>query len=110
MGYAHGIRAGHAAGHLREPAIAIVEALYSGESDWWAVEGPEGPLASPREAYDHLGRLWHCRDIVPSWVRETVHWLSGLEDRPVWTYGQLSRALRPWLIDQGMLSEHTLTR
>ena len=71
MGYANGIRLGHAGGHLRDPALELVERIWRQEPRWWEVDDGNGlPFASPAAAYRHLGRLWHCSDTVPSASRQ----------------------------------------
>jgi hypothetical protein len=102
MGYAKGVRHGHAGGHLREPACALVEAIYANDPRWWEVGDGHGvPFATPAAAYQHLGRLWHCRDIVPSGTRRAAEEIVG---REVCTYSALVRALRPILAERMQLS------
>lgn len=98
MGYAKGVRRGHAGGHLREPACVLVEALSAGAPGWWKVDDGTGvPFATPDAAYRHLGRLWHCTDVVPSAVRQAAEEIVG---RRVWTYAALVRTLRPIVAEQ----------
>ena len=101
MGYARGVRGGHAGGHLREPLIELVEALASDEPDWWPVDSGNGELFdSPQAAYAHLGRLWHSVDVVPSDVRQfACDLLAEDEESQPYTYGQLVRRLRPLIAD-----------
>ena len=97
MGYAQGVRYGHAGGHLREPVLELVEALRWDPERWWDVADVEGePFQSPGAAYDFLGRLWHCTDIVPSSTRTIALSMLG-EDRLVTTYAQLVRELRQYI-------------
>jgi hypothetical protein len=96
MGYAHGVRRGHAGGHLRQPVEDIVEALYKGDRSWWEVSGGNSdPFDSAEDAYKHLGRLWHCTDIVPNDIRSLAEDLLGEGD--YFTYAQLVRKLRPYV-------------
>jgi hypothetical protein len=88
MGYAKGVRAGHAGGHLREP---LLEALDE-PRHWFDYFGSR--LAARR----HVGKLWHCTDILPGFARDTVLAILdldvGLEQvEPPYTYGQLVRRL-----------------
>jgi hypothetical protein len=98
VGYAKGVRRGHAGGHLREPACALVEGLSGGARDWWEVDDGTGvPFRTQDAAYRHLGRLWHCTDVLPSAVRRAAEEVVG---RRVWTYAALVRALRPIVAEQ----------
>ncbi len=103
MGYASGVRSRHAGGHLREPALEIVEALASGDDEWRSqaddVDGE--PFPSSEAAYSHLGRLWHCTDTVPATYRDEVESLTG---QMAWTYAQLARQLRAYMVDAKLIS------
>jgi hypothetical protein len=98
MGYAIGVRpGGHAGGHLREPALELLEAICDDETRWWEVDSGNGvPFESPEAAYRHLGRLWHCTDTVPGDDREMAEDLLGTDH--VWTYAALVRHLRPFIV------------
>ena len=99
VGSAKGVRYGHGGGHLREPVLEIVEGLYARDPRWWEVTGDASArFDSPEAAYAHLGRLWHCTDIVPSRIRAVAEELLG--DGTYDTYAQLVRALRPFLRSQ----------
>jgi hypothetical protein len=98
MGYAKGVRNGHAGSHLREPACALVEAISADDPCWWEVDSGNGrPFASPAAAYNHLGRLWHCKDVVPESTRLAA---ERILDRDLGTYAALVRALRPVLAER----------
>ncbi len=100
MGYAKGVRRGHAGGHLRQPVDDLVEALCDGVSRWWEVDDGDGvPFGTPAAAYRHLGRLWHCTDVVPADIRQAAEDLVG-DGPPPWTYARLVRALRPVVAEQ----------
>ena len=104
MGYAKGVRLGHAGGHLRGPVCDLVEALYARDPRWWEVEDGDGvPFASPAAAHEHLGRLWHCSDIVPSDIRRAAEDIVGSELH-LWTYAALVHALRPVVAEEMMSS------
>ena len=97
MGYARGVRGGHAGGHLREPALDLVEAIWHRDANWWQVDAGDGePFTSPEAAYRHLGRLWHCSDTVPSTYRSLAEDLVG-EGR-AWSYASLARHLRMYIV------------
>ncbi len=100
MGYAMGVRrGGHAGGHLREPALDLIEAIWRRDPSWWEVDDGDGDLFdSPEAAYRHLGRLWHCTDTVPAARRAMAEDLVG-EDR-AWSYASLARHLRPYIASQ----------
>jgi hypothetical protein len=99
MGYAKGVRLGHAEDHLREPVLALLKAIGADEPRWWQVEDGDGePFSSPEAAYRHLGRLWHCRDVVPGTYRSIAVDL-GADPEP-FTYGSLVRWMRPYLVDK----------
>ncbi len=101
MGYAKGIRQGHAGGHLREPALEIVDALERPDCEWWSAATYDGqPFGSAEAVYDHLGRLWHCTDVVPGFYRTSVEIVTG---RTVGTYAQLARAVRTYLVDNRLV-------
>ncbi len=53
MGYAKGVRpGGHAGGHLREPALELLEAIWHDETRWWEVDSGNGvPFESAEAAY-----------------------------------------------------------
>jgi len=104
MGYAKGVRHGHASGHLREPACALVESIYSSnythDAAWWEVDAGDGhPFPSAEAAYRHLGRLWHCRDTVPGSTRRAARSSLDVGDDDVLTYSQLVRHLRGYITD-----------
>jgi len=90
MGYANGVRAGHAAAHLRDPMNAALEdAAYSHGREWWTAWG------SRESARELVGKLWHCTDVVPRSTRQAASEVLGLNDEwAVGTYAQLSRRLR----------------
>ena len=99
MGYAKGVRFGHAGGHLREPVLALLEAIVADDPRWWDVDdGNGGPFSSPEAAYRHLGRLWHCRDCVPGTYRSIAVDL-GAEEEP-FTYASLVRWMRPYMLEE----------
>ncbi len=104
MGYARGVRRGHAGGHLRGPACELVEAIWTGESRWWEGDNGDGiPFGSPQEAYEHLGRLWHCTDQFPSYFRELAQEFLGRDG--IWSYAILVRALRPYIAERLMADD-----
>ena len=51
VGYANGVRYGHGGGHLRQPVLDLVEALYARDPRWWEVDSGDGePFGSPEAA------------------------------------------------------------
>jgi hypothetical protein len=99
MGYARGVRRGHAGGHLRQPVEDIVETLYKKDRRWWDVDAGNGdPFDSAAAVYKHLGRLWHCTDTVPNTIRSLAEDILG--EGNYFTYAQLVRALRPYVLRQ----------
>ncbi len=106
MGYPRGVRHGHAGGHLRKPVLELVESMYADKlggyaGAWWS------PFESPEEAYDHLGRLSHCTDIVPGSTRSMMMEMVDEEHEPV-TYAVLVRQLRPVIAGRIVDRDQTL--
>jgi hypothetical protein len=90
MGYATGVRWGHAGGHLRDPVCEAVERGYAsrGMDPWWRAFG------SREAARAHVGKLWHCTDIVDGLTRQMAVDVLGLDhDGEVMTYARLARLL-----------------
>ena len=84
-GYAKGVRFGHAGGHLRGPLVEAVEDWQTGRIKHWS-----DFFESKEVAREHVGKLWHCTDILSGDIRRLV---SEEFDRPVGTFGQLARLL-----------------
>ena len=97
MGYAKGVRAGHASGRLREPVFELLDSILSGDERWW-----EPTFRSADAAYRHLGLLWHSRDVLPSAYRAIAVAL-GADPEP-FTFAALVRWMRPYIVDEGLLS------
>lgn len=98
----------HAPEHLRERVHELLE-------EHWQDERREVTRAALWEA---LSVLWNCTDTVPRRFRELVaDYLADYDQeaarkiRDGCTYGQMARALRPWLVgeEDGRTLRHTIT-
>jgi hypothetical protein len=104
MGYGKGVFLGHAGGHLREPVLNALDEWYEGAiKNWWESKefGPENfydeqlgdkKLRNKERALKIVGKLWHCKDILPSSARDTAKESFNLDSEPM-TYAQLARLL-----------------
>jgi hypothetical protein len=87
------LRRGHAAGHVRETALAAFEAWVS-----WDGKGPEPMVEYEVRYVPHdipisraCGLVWNCTDIVPGWVFDLLIG-EGLEAKRC-TYAACARAI-----------------
>ena len=95
---------GHAGGHLRDALLNALEYRFQDPGDWWnhieidfTSERDQRWLAScspKRRAQWLLGQLWHCTDIVPSYVsRQFIESGEVEKEVEVCTYARLARFL-----------------
>jgi len=91
-GYAKGVRYGHAGGHLRDPLDEALELEYEGKN-WWE------HFKTKDAALKHIGKLWHCTDIMPSRYSDVLREYNEKFRFLGFTYAQVVRVLRDHLVD-----------
>ena len=86
-GYGRGIYFGHASIYLRESLIKALKEWRAGNIKHWSAFFGSKDLARV-----HVGRLWHCTDVLPGDIRELASRAFELK-YPVRSYAQLARVL-----------------
>lgn len=87
MGYAKGVREGHATGGLGDSIIEALDNLQAKKIKSWY-----DAFSSLKEARKAAGKLWHCTDIVGHIIGTVVQDEFRCEKKPC-TMAQISRVL-----------------